>query len=148
MFWSFFVPFFFFLMIRRPPRSTLFPYTTLFRSRQTLASRRAGWACNASLVGFGRGEAGAQEHVASDEDRYRSNEGEGAVEEPGGTERRTLHHESEGERSGGGPAGGAGLGDAGRRSGRSRVSSDDGEVKETRPTPSGGEGEYYPEHQQ
>src|SRR2546427_3715260 len=29
--------FFFFLMIRRPPRSTLFPYTTLFRSRQHLA---------------------------------------------------------------------------------------------------------------
>src|SRR2546425_12830761 len=26
--------FFFFLMIRRPPRSTLFPYTTLFRSDQ------------------------------------------------------------------------------------------------------------------
>src|SRR2546430_13654388 len=26
--------FFFFLMIRRPPRSTLFPYTTLFRSHQ------------------------------------------------------------------------------------------------------------------
>src|SRR5256885_14686008 len=29
---SYFVLFFFFLMIRRPPRSTLFPYTTLFRS--------------------------------------------------------------------------------------------------------------------
>src|SRR5215208_7859640 len=28
--------FFFFLMIRRPPRSTLFPYTTLFRSLQLL----------------------------------------------------------------------------------------------------------------
>src|SRR5256885_6830248 len=28
--------FFFFLMIRRPPRSTLFPYTTLFRSRLDL----------------------------------------------------------------------------------------------------------------
>src|SRR5256885_13709411 len=27
------VLFFFFLMIRRPPRSTLFPYTTLFRSK-------------------------------------------------------------------------------------------------------------------
>src|SRR5438105_9481035 len=27
-----FLSFFFFLMIRRPPRSTLFPYTTLFRS--------------------------------------------------------------------------------------------------------------------
>src|SRR3990172_2094917 len=29
----------FFLMIRRPPRSTLFPYTTLFRSRSRLARR-------------------------------------------------------------------------------------------------------------
>src|SRR2546422_3434911 len=28
-------PIFFFLMIRRPPRSTLFPYTTLFRSEVT-----------------------------------------------------------------------------------------------------------------
>src|SRR2546427_4773679 len=28
--------FFFFLMIRRPPRSTLFPYTTLFRSPVTI----------------------------------------------------------------------------------------------------------------
>src|SRR5260370_17222885 len=31
--------FFFFLMIRRPPRSTLFPYTTLFRSVQALAAQ-------------------------------------------------------------------------------------------------------------
>src|SRR6266436_8455889 len=31
---EFFVCLFFFLMIRRPPRSTLFPYTTLFRSRR------------------------------------------------------------------------------------------------------------------
>src|SRR3989337_3386031 len=31
------VVFFFFLMIRRPPRSTLFPYTTLFRSHGSLA---------------------------------------------------------------------------------------------------------------
>ena len=30
--------FFFFLMIRRPPRSTLFPYTTLFRSNTLPAS--------------------------------------------------------------------------------------------------------------
>src|SRR5258707_8505035 len=34
---------FFFLMIRRPPRSTLFPYTTLFRSR----ARRCGRECHA-----------------------------------------------------------------------------------------------------
>src|SRR2546430_8946653 len=34
---------FFFLMIRRPPRSTLFPYTTLFRSEPCRADRaRAG----------------------------------------------------------------------------------------------------------
>src|SRR5256885_14561115 len=41
--------FFFFLMIRRPPRSPLFPYTTLFRStpprqRSKAASRQAS-AC-------------------------------------------------------------------------------------------------------
>src|ERR1039457_7338779 len=42
--WSFF----FFLMIRRPPRSTLFPYTTLFRSQwrhlpmEGLSRRRSG----------------------------------------------------------------------------------------------------------
>src|ERR1039457_7652647 len=39
--------FFFFLMIRRPPRSTLFPYTTLFRStcpslRHNSCQRQAG----------------------------------------------------------------------------------------------------------
>src|ERR1039457_3526852 len=32
---------FFFLMIRRPPRSTLFPYTTLFRSMNGLEFREA-----------------------------------------------------------------------------------------------------------
>src|SRR3712207_8787013 len=32
--------FFFFLMIRRPPRSTLFPYTTLFRSIDQRADAR------------------------------------------------------------------------------------------------------------
>src|SRR5260370_31482889 len=32
-----FALFFFFLMIRRPPRSTLFPYTTLFRSHDEVS---------------------------------------------------------------------------------------------------------------
>src|SRR2546429_2534935 len=41
--------FFFFLMIRRPPRSTLFPYTTLFRSRATC--RRANSAACCRLPG-------------------------------------------------------------------------------------------------
>src|SRR5574343_1502903 len=35
-----FFVFFFFLMIRRPPRSTLFPYTTLFRSVRNDATQR------------------------------------------------------------------------------------------------------------
>src|SRR3712207_9585952 len=35
--------FLFFLIIRRPPRSTLFPYTTLFRSR--------GWRCSSGSPG-------------------------------------------------------------------------------------------------
>src|SRR2546430_12258739 len=34
-------PSFFFLMIRRPPRSTLFPYTTLFRSQCLVPARLA-----------------------------------------------------------------------------------------------------------
>src|SRR3712207_7965808 len=37
-----FVLFFFFLMIRRPPRSTLFLYTTLFRSRGVRAGSHQG----------------------------------------------------------------------------------------------------------
>src|SRR5688572_32121312 len=35
--------FFFFLMIRRPPRSTLFPYTTLFRSSHLESVRVDEW---------------------------------------------------------------------------------------------------------
>src|SRR5439155_5103726 len=41
---------FLFLMLRRPPRSTLFPYTTLFRSVHVAQDggdglRRVGWHC-------------------------------------------------------------------------------------------------------
>src|SRR5215216_7795969 len=40
----FFLFLFFFLMIRRPPRSTLFPYTTLFRPRRAgPRARRRSW---------------------------------------------------------------------------------------------------------
>src|SRR4029077_4402037 len=42
---------FFFLMIRRPPRSTLFPYTTLFRSFQFLqATLRFGHSRHQNIV--------------------------------------------------------------------------------------------------
>src|SRR5438093_4151007 len=50
-------------MIRRPPRSTLFPYTTLFRSPQADAQQKAALlaqgistAMNATMLGLGRSE--------------------------------------------------------------------------------------------
>src|SRR3712207_7538902 len=43
---------FFFLMIRRPPRSTLFPYTTLFRSLYADSRTDAGRRIRLSLVGL------------------------------------------------------------------------------------------------
>src|SRR3712207_8159297 len=46
---------FFFLMIRRPPRSTLFPYTTLFRSQADPAQVDAG--------ALGHRELAARAHV-------------------------------------------------------------------------------------
>src|SRR2546422_1419783 len=42
-------------MIRRPPRSTLFPYTTLFRSRHF---RRAAGGAAVVHLGRGRGDGG------------------------------------------------------------------------------------------
>ena len=45
--------FFFFLMIRRPPRSTLFPYTTLFRSatrRTDVSHANTQPFCNSTLL--------------------------------------------------------------------------------------------------
>src|SRR3712207_8895265 len=54
----------FFLMIRRPPRSTLFPYTTLFRSapREVLASHHVH--AKAVDAGAGRGAAELLERLA------------------------------------------------------------------------------------
>src|SRR3712207_7796919 len=56
--------FFFFLMIRRPPRSTLFPYTTLFRSRR--GDRRSG---RAAPVGRLRAADGRQLRVLANAHR-------------------------------------------------------------------------------
>src|SRR2546430_13479457 len=40
-------------MIRRPPRSTLFPYTTLFRSSDVPGHQDIEWPQNASIVNAG-----------------------------------------------------------------------------------------------
>src|SRR2546423_10702122 len=53
--------FFFFLMIRRPPRSTLFPYTTLFRSEEIAGSRcRCHGTCLGRFGGSGQYNCGGE----------------------------------------------------------------------------------------
>src|SRR2546422_7656009 len=56
---------FFFLMIRRPPRSTLFPYTTLFRSQRHACVRlRRGRPRRSHIPAAWRGTSG---HARSQE---------------------------------------------------------------------------------
>src|SRR3712207_7532175 len=86
-------------MIRRPPRSTLFPYTTLFRSREEL--RGGGLA---ALVGEPQHEQGERD---GDHDLARHlraappaqaallRDLDVVVDEPDGTETRSEEHTSE-----------------------------------------------------
>src|SRR2546429_3299661 len=50
--------FFFFLMIRRPPRSTLFPYTTLFRSPSRAGGGGSGGRSHARATATARPRRG------------------------------------------------------------------------------------------
>src|SRR2546430_3251988 len=56
--------FFFFLMIRRPPRSTLFPYTTLFRSRVGGPGLPAVVGLRAGVLAGDPGRARSEEHTS------------------------------------------------------------------------------------
>src|SRR3712207_7600139 len=58
-------------MIRRPPRSTLFPYTTLFRSPSG-AARVRGWASPATARGRGERERSAAADREASADTTRS----------------------------------------------------------------------------
>src|SRR5947209_9156942 len=49
-------------MLRPPPRSTLFPYTTLFRSRNQKKSRWSGDRIDSALVSAGRNRS--EEHTS------------------------------------------------------------------------------------
>src|SRR3712207_7778578 len=64
---------FFFLMILRPPRSTLFPYTTLFRSLQRLAPVvdrvRVGGFVEAHVVRYERSRVQRSRLQALEQDR-------------------------------------------------------------------------------
>src|SRR5690349_23836429 len=64
---------FFFLMLRRPPRSTLFPYTTLFRSRLMRLDKPIGtllllwptlWALWLASDGRPAGRIRSEEHTS------------------------------------------------------------------------------------
>src|SRR5438093_10179920 len=51
-------------MIRRPPRSTLFPYTTLFRSRRRGGRRAARGPATARRPQRGNGRSRSEEHTS------------------------------------------------------------------------------------
>src|SRR2546422_4926675 len=51
-------------MIRRPPRSTLFPYTTLFRSPSRLALPSAPMVSASGIFGFGQWIRRSEEHTS------------------------------------------------------------------------------------
>src|SRR2546426_7415391 len=80
-------------MIRRPPRSTLFPYTTLFRSHAVArggvrrADRRAGGNATRSLAHRLRGPRGVRPHLprrhgGAVPDRERSEEHTSELQSP------------------------------------------------------------------
>src|SRR2546430_12359471 len=56
-------------MIRRPPRSTLFPYTTLFRSRNS----RPAWTSASSRIGPTRASPGTRSEEHTSELQSQSN---------------------------------------------------------------------------
>src|SRR2546426_3202550 len=60
-------------MIRRPPRSTLFPYTTLFRSSIASGSPSSTPLPTTWILGAGSGEPGAVPLVAGDRKSTRLN---------------------------------------------------------------------------
>src|SRR5256885_7954279 len=73
--------FFFFLMIRRPPRSTLFPYTTLFRSSGTSSPSCCG-ARSAARGRRPRARARARRRGGSRRSAWRSEEHTSELQSP------------------------------------------------------------------
>src|SRR2546421_5861377 len=75
-------------MIRRPPRSTLFPYTTLFRSKLALAMR---WIRDAA-----RGGKGKPMHLKLADELIAASKNEGsAIKKKEDTHKRSEEHTSE-----------------------------------------------------
>src|SRR3712207_8933606 len=80
---------FFFLMIRRPPRSTLFPYTTLFRSGLDTRPRDAACPRRGRPRRRRRGRARARRHNCT------AAATGGRSRRPGGRRARSEEHTSE-----------------------------------------------------
>src|SRR3712207_9045510 len=98
---------FFFLMIRRPPRSTLFPYTTLFRSARRRGQGRDALRCRRRHRWF-RGRGGGEPHSYRGPGRARARllfRGGDRGGEPPDTRRRQGRREvlRDGDDGGGGP---------------------------------------------
>src|SRR5256885_12138256 len=57
-------------MIRRPPRSTLFPYTTLFRSRRRAEGEQEAQAEDATVVGHHEAAEADDRREPADQDAH------------------------------------------------------------------------------
>src|SRR6266542_6799773 len=86
-FLAYLVIFFFFLMIRRPPRSTLFPYTTLFRSAGVHRNAAGRGVEPAAAGGAGRRRAGDDRRGAAGVRGHETKPGPDRVRDPPGAAR-------------------------------------------------------------
>src|SRR5208282_3202251 len=111
---------FFFLMIRRPPRSTLFPYTTLFRSvalalrdepgaPHPQGAKEGSPVCPDGLRGVPFRRAEIQD-ASFAQQACAAGAGAESVDEPGEALERNCAQQSEPARAGGVPAGAGSVG--------------------------------------
>src|SRR3712207_8295321 len=76
-------------MIRRPPRSTLFPYTTLFRSRQGV-EQRGGVARGETCAAHERQQHSGDQGTGEDDRRGELREDPGAIGGVGRQDRKST----------------------------------------------------------
>src|SRR5258708_32558137 len=74
--------FFFFLMIRRPPRSTLFPYTTLFRSEKAADVKDTSLIVPSGVNGIIMDVKISTSRLDAERDRLRSEEHTSELQSP------------------------------------------------------------------
>src|SRR3712207_7786021 len=84
--------FYFFLMIRRPPRSTLFPYTTLFRSPLHPALGRPGRAADALGLRLRLRHRGHDRHHPADRHREEERDHAGGLRQDRKSTRLNSSH--------------------------------------------------------